>query len=171
MGRNPAFRKDRRPEAGEMLEDSVRGWYRMLTGQLARLASYLVPGRIVTFQHITPEEQTFFQDTAASVRVPDTACAVFIPPSVVQQAMWPDAGAQREKPPSELYGIAPDAGAIAAQRCGSLSVVVNALFTFPPLAPGVDVYEQGRLLAGYTYNDHQECADGLSGILATHLGR
>jgi len=37
------------------------------------------------------------------------------------------------------------------------------------LTPGIDVYENGRLLAGYTFNDHQECAEGLSEILKTYF--
>ena len=124
---------------------------------------------MVTFQNITNEEKDFFEEVVTAVAVPESVCAVFIPPSIVQQAMWPGNDNREDSESPGLYGISPDAGAVAAQRCGSSSTIVNALFAFPPLTPGIDVYENGRLLAGYTFNDHQECAEGLSEILKTYL--
>jgi hypothetical protein len=178
MGQDATAKKGRKREgqtvqqsgAGQESEARVRGWYRELTGQLSRLAEYLVPGRIVTFQQVSSEEEAFFQELTNVVRVPESACAIFIPPSVVQKAMWPVFSAPQGDGSSSLYGVAPDAGAVVAQRCGSSTVVVNALFAFPPMSPGVDVYEDGRLLAGYAYSDPTECAHGLSGILDTYLG-
>ena len=62
-----------------------------------------------------------------------------------------------------------DAGALVAVRCGSQQPIVNTLFSFPPLAPGIDVYQDGRILAGYTFADHEECRRNLSEILSTYL--
>ena len=162
-----ASNRDQNRVASE--DTRVAGWYRDLKSQLTSLEPYLVAGHIVTFQNITPEERTFFEEIVRTVHVPETVCAVFIPPSIVQQAMWPGSGEQQPTDTPGLYSISPDAGAIAAQRCGSSSIIVNALFAFPPLVPGIDVYEEGRLLAGYTFNDHPECADGLSEIINTYL--
>jgi len=150
-------------------ETRVADWYRDLKQQLTSLEPYLKAGRIVTFQNIAPEEKAFFEEMVGIIRVPEAVCAVFIPPSIVQQAMWPGAGERQSDETTGLYSISPDAGAVAAQRCGSSSTIVNALFAFPPLTPGVDVYEEGRLLAGYTFKDHRECANGLSDILNTYL--
>jgi hypothetical protein len=169
-GRNRGGQTKQQSGLGHESEARVRGWYNELTGQLSRLADYMVPGRIVTFQQISAEEKTFFQELMDLIQVPESVCAVFIPPSVVQQAMWPVFSTPQEDGSSSLYSLAPDAGAVVAQRCGSPTVVVNALFAFPPMSPGVDVYEDGRLLAGYAYSDSTECAQGLSGILDTYLG-
>ena len=161
------------PLTGERTKETpdprISAWYRNLKGQLHKLQPFLVPGRLVTFQQITPEESDFFQMLAGTVRVPESVCAVFIPPSVVQAAMWSDSIDYTATGKAGLYGIAPDAGAVVAQRCGSLQTIVNALFAFPPLQPGIDVYEDGRLLAGYTYQDQQACTDELSEILTIFL--
>ena len=155
---------------GETLEDTrVANWYRDLRQQLVSLEPFLVAGRIVTFQNITPEEKAFFEELIQSVQPPEGVCAVFIPPSIVQQAMWPDHDGRQSSDAPGIYKLSPDAGAVAAQRCGALSIIVNALFAFPPMTPGIDVYEDGRLLAGYTYRSHQECAAGLSEALNTFL--
>jgi len=161
------------PLIGEQTKKShdpqVGAWYRNLKGQLHKLQPFLVPGRLVTFQQITPEESDFFQMLIGSVRIPGSVCAVFIPPSVVQAAMWSDSSDASATGKAGIYGIAPDAGAVVAQRCGSLQTIVNALFAFPPLHPGIDVYDDGRLLAGYTYQDQQACADELTEILSIYL--
>ena len=146
-------------------------WQRDLQQQLTRLEPYLIAGRIVTFARISREEKAFFEWLVDVVRVPEPVCAVFIPPSVVQHAMWP--GSRPEDPDGEsgLYRIAPDAGAVVAVYCGNLTPIVNALFAFPPLSPGIDVYQGGRVLAGYTFQDHTECANGLSEAMRTYLNR
>ena len=167
--KSQAMTSKRYPARGDSADARVADWYRDLKQQLTSLEPYLKAGHIVTFQNIAPEEKAFFEEMVNTVRVPEAVCAVFIPPSIVQQAMWPGSGERQSAETTGLYSISPDAGAIAAQRCGSSSTIVNALFAFPPLTPGVDVYEDGRLLAGYTFKDHRECADGLSEILNTYL--
>lgn len=147
----------------------VSGWYQKLKQQLGRLSPYLVPGHIVTFQLVNPEEKEFFEWLNKTIRVPEAVCAIFIPPSVVQQAMWPLAGSRPSEEAPGLYSLAPDAGAVAAQHCGAPETIVNALFAFPPLSPGIDVYQDGRLLAGYTYKDQAACAHELTDVLATYL--
>ena len=151
------------------IDTLAANWQRDLQQQLIRLQPYLMANRIVTFAHITVEEKSFFEWLVNSVRVPEPVCGVFIPPSVVQQAMWPDSRRSATDDESGIYGVSPDAGAVVAIRCGELSTIVNALFAFPPLSPGIDVYQGGRILAGYTYSDHAECANGLSEAMHTFL--
>jgi hypothetical protein len=147
----------------------IAGWLRDLKAQLTRLEPYLAAGRIVTFAAVAEEEKRFFEWIVTGIDIPERVCAVFIPPSVVQQAMWPGRQGPSTGDVPSVYGVAPDAGAVVALRCGDLETIVNALFSFPPLAPGVDVYEHGRILAGYTFADHHECLENLSSILANHL--
>ena len=74
----------------ESADNRVAGWYRDLKQQLTSLEPYLKAGRMVTFQNITNEEKAFFEEVVTAVAVPESVCAVFIPPSIVQQAMWPE---------------------------------------------------------------------------------
>lgn len=151
-------------------EDRVALWQRDLRRQIERLEPYLVTGRLVTFTGITEDERGFFEWLTAEVAVPPTARAVFIPPSVVQKAMWPGSGSQAsEAPRSGNYGISPDAGAVVAVPSDSTATIVNALFAFPPLSPGIDVYEEDRLVGGYSYPDPAACAKGLAEVLAAYL--
>ena len=118
---------------GESSVDSrVANWYRDLRQQLISLKPYLVAGRIVTFQNITPEEKAFFEELIQRVDIPVDVCAVFIPPSIVQEAMWPGHGKRQSTDAPGIYKISPDAGAVAAQRCGVSNIIVNALFCIPP---------------------------------------
>lgn len=160
---------DRHRGPKEEAQDKVAQWQQDVKRLLTRLAPYFVAGRIVTFENITAEEKSFYAQIVEAVAVPPTVCAVFIPPSVIQQAMWPGIRRVATEESSEVYSIAPDAGAVVAVHCGSLATIVNALFALPPLAPGIDVYQGGRLLAGYTFNDHRECAEGLRQALKTYL--
>lgn len=150
-------------------DERVAGWYRDLKQQLKQFAPYLVAGRLVTFQTIAPEEQSFYERLLESLTVPETVCALFIPPSVVQQAMWPLARGRGVPPSTETYAVSPDAGAILAQACGDTTTIVNALFAFPPYAPGIDIYQEGCLLAGYISQDIESCMSELSGHLAAYL--
>ena len=168
-GRHNLGPQEASPRSNEGPDSRVACWHRDLQRQLGLLAPYLEAGRLVTFQQITSEEKAFFEELVETVRIPEGGCAVFIPPSIVQTAMWPDSGGPSSEGATGLYSIAPDAGAVAAQRCGSPDTIVNALFAFPPLSPGIDVYQEGNLLAGYTYQDHAQCAQALSDILQTYL--
>jgi hypothetical protein len=158
-----------RPSVADQNGDPITMWEQDLKRQLTLLKPYLVAGHAVTFQAITAEERAFFTWITETVSVPGVVCAVFIPPSVVQRAMWPGIRRAPSDKSSELYSLAPDAGAVVAVRRGSLETIVNALFALPPFSPGIDVYQNGRLIAGYSYRDHRECADGLSEALKTYL--
>jgi hypothetical protein len=63
----------------------------------------------------------------------------------------------------------PDAGVVLATATQSFSVVLNALFAYPPTMPAADVYEQGQLVAGYTYSSIEECQTGLTELLQTYF--
>jgi hypothetical protein len=155
--------------AGEGINDQVVQWERDIRVLLERLEPYLRAGSIVTFSRITAEEKGFYEWLLKTATVPEGVCAVFVPPSVVQQAMWPGGRGHGSEASIGLYSIAPDAGAVVAVRCGSLAPIVNALFALPPMTPGIDVYERGRLLAGYAFEDHPSCVKGLSEAMRTHL--
>jgi hypothetical protein len=68
-------------------------------------------------------------------------------------------------------GEASDSGIVLASRCKDYDVIINALLAHAPYHPGIDVYEEGRLLAGYTYQTMAECEQQLPSVVHTHLNR
>jgi hypothetical protein len=158
---------DQRVGAGE--SDLVVGWQQMLAGLLEKMAPFLSAGRLVTFRTLLPEEKTFFEALHRDVAVPSHVTAIFISPSVRHQMMGgqPPAGgvAQAIQPP----GNPPDAGILLACRANDYQTIVNVLFAHPPHTPAVDVYDQGRLIAGYSYVSIPDCRKEIGIILGRHL--
>ena len=154
-------RQQLRVQAGA--DPVVAGWQCLLEGMLIRLEDYLVPGRLVTFQSVAPDEKVFFEDLTRAVAIPPTVRAVFIPPSVLQGMLFsPDSGPAPARIPS-------DSGIVLASRGQDYSIVLNTFFAGPPYAAGIDVYEDGRLLAGYSFSTVSECRDNLARIIHTYL--
>ena len=63
----------------------------------------------------------------------------------------------------------PDEGIVLACRKNDFNVVINALLANPPFTPAIDVYDDGKLLAGYIYNTIDECIGNLTKVLQVHL--
>ena len=158
---------DQRVGAGE--SDLVVGWQQMLAGLLEKMAPFLSAGRLVTFRTLLPEEKTFFEALHRDVAVPGHVTAIFISPSVRHQMMGgqPPAGGvvQAIQPP----GNPPDEGILLACRANDHQTIVNVLFAHPPHTPAVDVYDQGRLIAGYSYASIPDCRKEIGVILGRHL--
>jgi len=154
-------RKAERLRAGA--DPAVAGWQCLLEEMLMKLEGYLVPGRVVTFQSIAPEERTVFEELSRTLELPPQVCAVFIPPSVLQAMSFaPESGPAAAR-------LARDAGILLASRCRDYTIILNTLFAAPPYAAGIDVYENGNLLAGYSYRTVAECRANLPQVLRTYL--
>jgi hypothetical protein len=154
-------RQRQRVQAGA--DPAVAGWQRFLEGMLIRLEDYLRPGSLVTFQSLAPDEKVFFEKLSKAVAIPPNVSAVFIPPSVRQGMMFnPDSGPAPARIPN-------DSGILLAIRQRDYAIVLNTFFALPPFAAGIDVYEEGRLLAGYSYTTVSECRDNLARIINTYL--
>lgn len=145
-------------------EAVVAGWQRFLTRMLEQMSPYLRSGNLVTFQRMEDDEKALFEALSAVVSIPDGVRAIFIPRGVLHEMMYPGNETTLNQKPSE-------AGIILAVKEGDYGRILNAVFAFPPFTPAVDVYEDGRLLAGYVYNTIEECAGELGGIVATYLDR
>lgn len=145
-------------------EAVVAGWQEFLTRMLERMTPYLRSGYLVTFQQMEDDEKALFEALTSHITVPETVRAIFIPRSVLHGMMYPGNDTSLNQKPSE-------AGIILAVKEGNFDRILNAVFAFPPFTPAVDVYEEGKLLAGYVYNTIEECAGELSGIIATYLNR
>jgi hypothetical protein len=154
-------RKAERLRAGA--DPTVAGWQCLLEEMLVKLENYLVPGRVVTFQSVAPEERTVFEELSSILDLPPQVCAVFIPPSVLRAMVFaPESG------PAAVR-LVRDAGILLASRCRDYTIILNALFAAPPYAAGIDVYEKGNLLAGYSYRTVAECSANLPQVIRTYL--
>lgn len=149
--------------AGVGITEIVSGWQALLVDLLKGMRSFLRPGITVTFQHLTPSEIAFFERLNHGVRIPQSAAAIYLPPSVRKQMLGEKQLINDDSGP-------PDAGVVIASHHDHFDVIVNVLFAFPPFTPAIDVYERGQLTTGYQFEDIDACIAELSAVLDRHLG-
>ena len=148
--------------AGTGPSEIVAGWQSMLQDVLNRMNPFLKPGLIITFQQLLPNEKVFFNRLVDEVPVPNAVQAFFLPPSVRHQMLG---GISND---GDEIGLS-DEGVLVASRAGDHDIIVNALFARASCTPAVDVYEQGKLVAGYQYLSIDDCRSALGAILMRHL--
>jgi hypothetical protein len=149
--------------AGVGKTEIVCGWQSMLVDLLSRMQPFVKPAVMVTFQHLTTSEKNCFERLHHEVRIPQSAAAIYLPPSVREQMLG-------EKQVISDASGPPDAGVVVASRHGAFDVIVNALFAFHPFTPAIDVYDRGQLIAGYQFETVDACIADLSNVLDRHLG-
>ena len=149
--------------------DSVEGWHNLLKKILTQMLPYLREGHLVTFRSITDQESVFFEKLRANVTVPISVGAIYMPPSVRYQMLYHRPENEPQLIPEHSPDNPPDKGIVLACRKDNFNVVINALMAKPPFTPAIDVYDNGRLLAGYVYNSIDECIGDLTKILQIHL--
>ena len=149
--------------------DSVRGWHNLLKNLLSQMAPYLQEGRPVTFRQLKEPERIFFEKRLRRIKVPVEAQALYLPPSVRHQMLYQRAADESQPIREHSADDPPDDGIVLACRKSDYNVVVNALLAKPPFTPAIDVYDDGRLLAGYVYHTIDECIANLSEVLQIHL--
>lgn len=107
--------------------------------------------------------ETFFERLKNEVRIPQSAAAIYLPPSVREQMLG-------EKQVINDASGQPDAGVVVASHHDDFDAIVNVLFAFDPFTPAIDVYERGQLMAGYQFENVYACITELSIVLDRHLG-
>jgi hypothetical protein len=146
--------------------DMVKGWQSMLGNLLDHLSPYLQHSRIITFRHLTLPEKQMFQQITEQVEVPQTACGIYLPPSVRNQLLYTNQGL---KVP-ESASTPTDDGVLLFSLPSSSETILNVFLAHPPYAPAIDVYDHGSLLAGYVYKSIDDCLKSISPVIATYLG-
>jgi hypothetical protein len=149
--------------AGVGPTEIVSGWQAVLVDLLSRMRSFMRPGVMVTFRHLTKSEMALFEGLHHEVRIPQSAAAIYLPPSVREQMLG------GKQVINDAYGQ-PDAGVVVASHHDAFDVIVNALFAFHPYTPAIDVYDRGQLMAGYQFENVDACIVELSNVLDRHLG-
>ena len=149
--------------------EMVTGWHNLLKKLLTQMALYLREGQLVTFRQLTDHEVEFFEVLRQKVFVPISVGAIYIPPSVRFQMMYHRPEGEPQPVPEHAADSPPDEGIVLASRKTDFNVIINALLAKPPFTPAIDVYDNGRLLAGYVYNTIAECRDDLTKVMQIHL--
>ena len=149
--------------------ESVQGWHKFLKRILFQMAPYLREGHMVTFRRLKDQESVFFERLRQKISVPPSAASIYIPPSVLYQMLYNRPAGEPQPIPEHSQDNPPDEGIILSSRKNDFNVVINALLAKPPFTPAIDVYDDGQLLAGYTYNTIDECVGDLTKVLQIHL--
>lgn len=155
-------KKEQRIESGS--DPVIAGWQCFLEEMLVQLEAFMIPGNMVTFRNVTIDEKEQFEALQDNIQLPEQVCAVFVPPSVLQSMLH--GGTQQA---SSLPTNLPDSGIVLACRCSNYDLIVNTLFAHQPYSPGIDVYENGNLLAGYSFKTLDECQVELTQVIRTYL--
>ena len=147
----------------------VRGWQNYLVQLLEKTKPFLAAGRLVTFQTLRAEEKTFFEELVHTIEIPGPALALYLPPSVRYQMMYPHHGSEARYDRDLHPDRSPDAGVLLASARDNFDVILNALFAHPPSLAAVDVYDRGSLIGGYSYPTITACRESLGELLQTYL--
>ena len=151
-------------------DPTVAGWQCFLEEMFLKLEPFLRPGQIITFQDLQEPEQEMFGQLRRQVPLKPEAVAVFLPPSVLKTMTGNSGGGETTTSAGFAAISGGDAGIVLAARIGDdYRIVINSLLAFPPYAPGIDVYEEGNLLAGYGYNTVDECIGEMAQVIRTYL--
>jgi len=147
----------------------IAGWQCFLEEMLIRLEAFLIPGSLVTFQTLEPDERRLFERLHDSLILPPHVSGVFIPPSVLQ-GMIPDDYRNLDGHASAGIPRSPsDCGIVLACQHREYRLIINSLLALPPYSPGIDVYAEGDLLAGYAFASVSECQANLQPVIWTYL--
>jgi hypothetical protein len=147
--------------------DMVKGWQSILDNLLNHLSPYLQPSRIVTFHHLSPAEKQMFERISEHVEVHETACGVYLAPSIRNRLLYTNQGLKIP----EAETMPKDDGVLLFSRSSSHETILNVFLAHPPYAPAIDVYDHGALLAGYVYESIDDCLASITNVIATYLSK
>ena len=126
----------------------VSGWQEILTDIMTRMKHFMISGRLATLKTLLENESESSKVLLNSVSVPDGVLSLYLPHRVRHQMRYanhgPDAQIAIDHDPRD----APDTGVVRAGTENDFSVILNALFAYPPILAAVEVYERGRMIGG-----------------------
>jgi hypothetical protein len=141
------------------------GWQSALEILLLTMEKHMLeqPGRLLPMQINDQDEWEFYLDVVEKLDLPPDTCAVFITPNAFKDMPFPT------PPEFETSGLAPwerNAYSIVISGLRDHTVVMQASLPGIEYA-GIDVFEDGKHFADYTYNTIEECLDDLTSVTWT----
>jgi len=143
------------------------GWQSTLEIMLLTMEKHILeqPGRLLPMQINSQDEWEFYLDVVEKLDLPPDTCAVFITPTAFKDMPFP-------KPPEfETISLAPwerNAYSIIISGLRDHTVVMQASLLGIESA-GIDVFEDRKHFADYTYNTMEECLDDLTSVTWTYF--
>jgi len=143
------------------------GWQAALETMLLLMEKHLLkhPGQLLPMQISGQEEWEFYQDIQEKLDLPPEICAVLITPSAFKDIQLP------ESTEFETIGLTSwerNAYSIIISGCRDHTVAMQV--SLPGIeSVGIDVFEDGRHFADYTYNTIEECLDDLTKVTWIHF--
>jgi len=136
-------------------------WQATLEVMLLACEKALRPGRLVPIAIDGDREWEFYQDVLEKLDLPPDVCAVLLTPSAASALPIPhDPKTDTVIPPGR------DAFSMLISDCRDHTTVMQV--SLPGLmSVGIDVFEHGSQLAGYTYNTIEECLSDLTRVVLT----
>jgi hypothetical protein len=142
-------------------------WQATLELMLLMMKKHILghPGQLLPMQIDGQKEWDFYLGAQEKLDLPPDTCAVLVTPSAFEDMPLP------EPPDSEKIATPPwerNAYSIIVSDCGDHTVIMQA--SLPGMeSVGIDVFEEGRLFADYTYNTVEECLDDLTKVTWIHF--
>jgi len=134
-------------------------WQATLEVMLLACEKALRPGQLVPIAIDGDREWEFYQDVLEKLDLPPDVCAVLLTPSAASALPIPhDPKTDTVIPPGR------DAFSMLISDCRDHTIVMQV--SLPGLmSVGIDVFEHGSQLAGYTYNTIEECLSDLTRVI------
>ncbi|WP_207690823.1 hypothetical protein [Desulfonema limicola] len=129
---------------------------------LINLKDILIPGEIVTSESLKPDQEAQFHKLKISLDLSPFAYAVFLPSGIYQNL-----GLYKKLEKKEKDIVPDDTSKILVSGINEYQRILTA--DISPDKPGINIFDQGSLLASYNYNTPQECIDDLSKIIWIHF--
>lgn len=143
------------------------GWQATLEIMLLMMEKHLLerPGRLLPMQIDGEEEWEFYLDVQEKLDLPPDVCAVLITPSAFKDMPLPVPGEPK------IIGTPAwerKAYSIIISGCRDHTVIMQV--SLPGLeSVGIDVHEDGKHFADYTYYTIKECLDDLTNVTWTYF--
>jgi len=134
-----------------------------MEAMLINLKELLIPGEIVTSESLKPDQKEQFHKLQISLDLSPFAHAVFLPSGIYRNLN------SYKNMQTIASAIVPDDDAIKILVSGKNDY--NRILTaeISPVKPGINIFDDGSLLASYNYNTPLECINDLSKIIWIHF--
>ena len=141
-------------EAGVVL------WQAALESMLIAVSPYLASGEMVTVSSMGPEASARFNDLQRMLDFSPFVCGVFLPPEQADTL-------SPEGIVAPLARASKGSMKILVTRAGDFSRIMTV--EIAPGSPGIDIFEDGRLLGSYDYDSPEACMADISKTVWIHL--
>lgn len=145
-----------RIEAGR--DPHTAKWHENLESILIPMKDKLIPGELIATESLEPDKEELLKKLQIILDISPFTCALFLPNGIPDTA---------ESPNSVLENPPEDSTKILVFRINDYNLILTAEISDEK--PGIDIFDDGTLLASYNYNTSKECITDLSKIIWIHF--